>query len=107
MNLDKLTPAPWKLFGHEKTVLYVCGPETVVVAELDGLKRDDTEFICLARNAFAVMMRRGWYAVPDSEKWFIFGEGSSVLSAAGIYGPWPDPFTAMIETDRWMKEQGL
>ena len=120
MDMTNLPPAPWQcdervrcmaLYSGEKvncfddlgeTIAYI-GWGTLPAFDLP-MKRAAWEFAALARQAFDVMMRRGWYAQPDSEKWYVFGLGSLILQGAKQDGPWPDPFTALVEADRWYVE---
>lgn len=74
-------------------------------------ERTDLEFIALSMNAFDVMMRRGWGVFPSQ---VVPGWGI-VLSKTPLHASydecfgirskrWPDPFTALIEADKWYKE---
>jgi len=54
--------------------------------------------------AFAVMMQRGWYPVCDSEKWSVDGQGTLIVRRAPNWPIWPDPFTAIVEADKWYRE---
>lgn len=111
INLSKLSPAPWeidKAFGpfalvHRRpdgTVTYV------------GNTKTDAEFIALARNAFDVMMRRGWNPIKGSSgQWYVEDERLEAfihrLQTHGGDGRLiraTDPFTALIEADRWYRE---
>lgn len=80
-----------------------------VVAEFSEGDKAVAEFIALARNAFDVMMRRSWTAtkwMPHDEKhgqWIALTEWDDEVD--GRTGP--DPFTALVEADAWMKEMGL
>jgi hypothetical protein len=93
MDLSKLTPNLWTYQLH--------GP--------------DREFVEFAAKAFDVMMRRGWSAISpgpldDGEWWIgnidIVGRGVK----QGVNGPllgmqkWHDPFTALVEADKWYRE---
>lgn len=112
MDLSKLTPAPWEAVYGLPSVdmrVYVPGEEGderryaicateekyVVGPEPNG---DDTDalFIALARNAFDVMMRRGWGVAKELDGWSVFGNGI-VRGNPGV----PDPFTALVEADKW------
>lgn len=126
MDLEKLTPAPWRMKrrysnGCEIVPRIHCEPskdrECGWIADCVGapyLGYESTlvnaEFIALARNAFDVMMRRGWWAKFDLQLklWKL----SSMLGAEpprGIWAKWitcnlfPDPFTALVEADAWYK----
>jgi hypothetical protein len=65
----------------------------------------DAAFIALARNAFDVMMRRGWgiFRLKD-ETWRVQDEFSLWLWNDGRFFDGPDPFTALVEADRWYRE---
>jgi len=120
MDLNKLTPAPW---FWSKCGNWIFGPDVNgIVGEHilcyntddDGLhgEQADKDFIALARNAFDVMMRRGWspcLAEEDGplDEWTLFDSGGlPVISCPGVTVPriWPDPFTALVEADEWYKE---
>lgn len=75
---------------------------------------DDIGFIGLARQALDVMMRRGWYPVflpsmfGEPAKWRLGHpnvgcRGFNGLPPFGL-GPWGDPFTALVESDKWYRE---
>ncbi len=82
------------------------------------LTRLHADFIVLARNALDVMTRRGWYACrtsyegePPSECWIVCsrtasGEAPNVMYRyrAETEWSWSNPFTALVEADRWMRE---
>jgi len=55
IDLSKLTPAPWIADRREIEV-----PENFHIYDEGGHNEEDAAFIALARNAFDVMMRRGW-----------------------------------------------
>lgn len=90
-DLRKLTPAPWVL-GGDLSVNGEWWP--------DGA----AEFIVLAREALDVMMRRGW-GVKKAwyGGWEIIGGGS--LFEESKRESWgDDPFTALVEADKWYRE---
>ncbi len=66
----------------------------------------DAEFIALARNAFDVMLRRGWGVerVWDNDlrvyRWYIVTDAPRALREG-----FADPFTALVKADEWMKKQ--
>lgn len=86
IDLANLTPAPWisapfKSDGSGGTWLDIA----------------DAHFIAIARNAFDVMMRRGWSVKCfQSGRWYV-DNGSEYLNSAD------DPFTALLEADAWYK----
>lgn len=109
IDLSKLSPAPWTtapcnvlpnlyLYGlqpphqHEPDPpgLMKCHPPLV-------LRPDDAEFIALARNAFDVLVRRGWDIVRVSRGWI------PAIPGGGPEWPqqWPDPYTALVAAEEW------
>lgn len=105
MDLSKLSPPGWRArrFEGMDDDSPVSPAMTVV----------DWEFCCLARAAFDVMQRRGWYPryVPPmySEAlglnspgfWRVSHEsvGCFAFKDSPPHGNWPDPFTALVEAD--------
>ena len=67
----------------------------------------------LAQNAFDVMIRRGWYAVPIKRMkftwWVVRDQNGHDMPLAFITshqsrGEFQDPFTALVEADKWYRE---
>lgn len=136
MDLSKLTPAPWiateAIEWHPKQrgsftdrgAFIMHGDRVVVEGGLQDeqggavgvLKQVDAEFIALARNAFDVMMRRGWGVVWIGglvKKWGVDWNLDNVpprfhdllrdaVVSGSLYAD--DPITAIIESDRWYAE---
>ncbi len=114
IDLSKLTPAPWTVGEHEVYGFRDCGgPYKVQVSLIET----DREFTALARNAFDVMMRRGWSTsqleldfrkpFPDRHGWCVlddWGEIPRIRRGEEPVITWPDPFTALVEADKWYKE---
>ena len=132
MNFSKLTPAPlvvregnydeiWKDGSVQTRTDYSVArllPDLPVpgafVAVADGIVgKDDAEFFALARNAFDVMMRRGWSPRREWAKgrWFVpqivgaakFDTILAFEKAGGILY-YDNPFTALVESDKWLTE---
>lgn len=122
IDLSKLTPAPWTTYSDSDPRFgpcRICNEEKGLIvleanAHIDGwlaVNPDDFAFIALARNAFDVMMRRAWSPEGCLDEWSVTepdihtptGTISSSKPIGGKY--WPDPFTALVEADRWMSEQ--
>lgn len=117
IDLMRLSPAPWEADGfgsdeHGWGFGVVCkdtkgqGDFLVRAAEMS---KADAEFCALARNAFDVMMRRGWWSVPQKcgETWIAMNAFAVQIERGGntgIYFVSPDPFTCLVEADRWFKE---
>ncbi len=117
MDLSKLTPAPWTESHGSSPIAdtgdyfpwcNLSGPDrTIAIFEErryadSGDETDDAEFCALARNAFDVMMRRGWTPLrTDSGEWWIIEEFDFLGAPAWR---WPDPFTALVEADKWYSE---
>jgi hypothetical protein len=107
MDLEKLTPAPWKVAFHgmvdpSKAWRIVDSTGDTVGWCISG---SDASIIALARNAFDVMTRRGWWAEPIGQNWYVstgrFGASAGEVEAFLSNRPFPDPFTALVEADRW------
>jgi hypothetical protein len=117
IDLRKLTPAPWEVSGAGRSDHAICGDATEktnrpLFERWDGkVDETDAEFCCLSRNALDVMMRRRW------SPWLIVtGELSGMWTVVGeLFQPtrflvhqkkftWPDPSTALVEADKWYKE---
>ena len=74
-------------------------------------KRADMVFIALARNAFDVMQRRGWWVVSAGDHpyhWRVrTKEGHDMpfdFVALDHGGYFSDPFEALVEADKWYRE---
>ncbi len=113
---SKLTPLPLKVVKTD--VANVVDAKGWIVAEFAFAV--DAEFHVTARQAFDVMMRRTWYAEPNGfdgqhDAWIvcsrIIKRGAPNVIARYCFAhdlplpkpfAWPDPFTALIEADRWL-----
>ena len=118
MDLSKLSPAPWTCITlNETTDPYpdvVEGPPddpSQQYSIIDRLERADFEFVALARNALDVMMRRKWHAEFFGGAWHVYDSRNydSRNYRIPFYesdkcSPCDDPFTALVEADRWYKE---
>ena len=80
---------------------YECGCKVCCGSE------DADEFIVLASQAFDVMMRRGWHPRHGGGgEWCVYSEdGIDVLTTNEQIFCWPDPFTALVEADRFMADR--
>ncbi len=122
MDLSKLTPADeFEMVidcdsrkDHTRgTQFWACTPDRDTREEASA----DAELHTLARNAFDVMMRRGWTAerfslLGGGFSWRIpmvqandmirqHGADAAEFKSFAILAKWPDPFTALVEADRW------
>jgi hypothetical protein len=110
----KMTPAPWKSIFHG----FIDPSKPWRVADADGdtvslfVSETDANQCALARNAFDVMMRRGWEfrTVPGLGFCATSTTGHCVDEIWRIDGNnpmpkrfWPDPFTALVEADKWYR----
>ncbi len=112
IDLGNLMPAPWRTGSLGTCVVNDAG----AVAEMTGVvfhetKETTAEFIALARNAFDVMMRRGWGvrladSCPIAGKVVLQWQAIETRpgSVAGVNSMiWADdPFTALVEADAYM-----
>jgi hypothetical protein len=106
MDVSKLAPAPWRVTGDAAGLPFIVYPCPADEGCADGCLRIEKhlEFIALARNAFDVMMRRGWTPRKTGEFWTA-GDLWHSHDAVWYVGPWGDPFTALVEADKWYKER--
>lgn len=126
IDLTKLAPAPWFVNYSETTDDRGDGPACLSIGpyEEDGADafmfsetfsasdgspdRIDAifEFAALARNAFDVMIRRGWHTWPlDDGTWEVgSGDGRWWVETIPSVLSWPDPFTALVAADQWYRE---
>lgn len=131
MNAEGLGNAPWRWENDGPRPDYYEGPLLILKngdgkelcdfgRELEYYPMAGTEpsaevrnFIILARNAWDVMVRRGWGVHRrHPEGWVVSGMlGECHLSDAHLaFAEWvsmtifQDPFTALVEADRWYKE---
>lgn len=101
IDLSKLTPAIERL---RKNLAAKSGERNFLMADITEVANQAER----AAQAFDVMMRREWgvkrgeYAGKDG--WFVVHnfEGGIAMLHGKVYG---DPFTALVEADKWMKER--
>lgn len=109
----QLMPAPWEVYCESNNEDYpsisglTCGLHGGDSCIIDI---NHANFIALARNAFDVMMRRGWIAArATTGEWVVkHGDGLAKYEildkpSGGLFFA-SDPFTAIVEADRWWKE---
>lgn len=79
----------------------------------NNMTPQEVEFIALARNAFDVMVNRGWGVRRwhGHESWVVLNnqelgiDPSPIVDDEGMPFNAFDPFTALVEADKWMKQQ--
>ena len=115
-DLIKLTPAPWHAVVlpdgmiNEWMVRFASVENPCIPCDSTVLDKAHAEFIALARNAFDVMMRRGWTIHKDERTggWFpveVVGGHSPIRLLRWEHHPIHHPFEALVEADRWLAEQ--
>ena len=102
LDLSKLSPAPWVNCGHE----LFFGRQRQGTRHQQILKEADAEFCALARNAFDIMMRRGWGCSHGPRGWWVNCPMEVCLKFGVNFKmePFPDPFTALVEAEKWYVE---
>ena len=103
MDLTELTPAPWTANGCN-----IQGPSyrDMEIYDEGGHNETDAAFIALARNAFDVIMRRGWTVAKRNyphDGWSI-NPVEENDTAKELYKVFDDPFTALVESDKWYSQ---
>lgn len=107
-DISKLTAAPWTVESSCAGDLWGFDiPELPEASYRDSRfgKRADVEFIALARNAFDVMMRRGWSPIKGDDGWYAIDQYGTAIEDTSV-DDWPDPFTAIIEADKEFTAKG-
>jgi hypothetical protein len=112
--LDELALAPWHVEDHAdsdhfpglvRVYMKRSGDDPSPWVADVGLSRSNAEFIALARNAFDVMMRRGWSPERMGDTWVVNDEDGRMFNyQSEELMRWPDPYTALVEADAWYKE---
>lgn len=103
-DASKLSPAPWATVGTEIGSTAVNANGNII--DVHGDESSDSSFIVLARNAFDVMLRRYEWRIRSctagdySIWWEVYDENDRHVAG----GRWPDPFTAIVEADKWYRE---
>jgi len=108
IDQSKLTPAPWSVEHFDQWSQISHGPlddASERFAVDDPMSFADMEFCALARNAFDVMMRRSDWIVSaciagDYSQWWKVEDDNDRT----VGEPQTDPFTALVEADRWYRE---
>lgn len=113
IDLTKLTPAPWFVNEWDRLVV---SKERSIIDELrvadagSNAPKTDMEFIAMARNAFGIMMRRGWISKLDCHgKWIVSNKEMAEATVDIPDDEYPNrfcdnPFTALVESDKWYRE---
>ncbi len=112
IDLAKLSPAPWKwsrswadkdlhwCVDHPTETKSAIWPLVLVATDPSHADNADMQFITLARQAFDVLMRRGWWPAQRPDNQWIVTERDGQCHTRGSEG-WADPFTALVEADAW------
>lgn len=111
MDMSTLPPAPW--FVHPKSGEVCYGDPNDDRENYTVDDPDEYEFRCLARNAFDVMMRRGWGVGLSSQEgpmhgWYVslpsemFPVDRAMFPLCNMRAS--DPFAALVAADAWYRE---
>jgi hypothetical protein len=101
MDPSKLSPAPWASvwLGGSDNLALVAGKEVLSIFGNEA----DCDFGALARNAFDVMMRRGWEPLYCGHSgWSVQYFLSDERIDNGLKFS-DDPFTALVRIDEWYR----
>jgi len=111
IDLEKLTPLDP---GNWKCKRFADDGKTISVE----MTHEDWEMCCAARRVLDILMRRGIFPVQVANGWSVwcttpqgwpacmFGVAltDQRLKPSLWPGPWPDPFTAVEEAEKWYVE---
>lgn len=89
-----LSPLPWSI---DLT------PEESLVSGYSLLTYNDKLMCIQARIFLDIAMKRGWGVVRFDSGWAVAFPSLDVPEALRAMR-WPDPFTAITETEKWWKE---
>ncbi len=109
MDLGKSTMVTWSagVAGNANLVAFD-GEDIRPIAHF--FCDEDRDRAVIASQAFDVMMRRGWTAGTDGvgRGWYVSNRDMmKAIYDDNIPEPkriWPDPFTALVEADKWYAE---
>lgn len=107
IDMSKLTPLPQRL-QTDGDMPCIVGQDgwPVMFSEDDNIA--DLEFWLLARSAQDVKQRRGWFArLNRYDRYLVYDRnGAWVADLQWMEDQnWTDDLTAIVEADKWMKEQ--
>ena len=112
LDLTKLSPAPFEVRQDPVEVgcKAVCHKfeyeprEFATVWIAREMKEADAVFLALARQAFTIMLKRGWGVEKCYHGWSVYDHQGDFFFP-GDKDSWPqDPFTAVVKADRWLTE---
>ncbi len=115
-DIDRLAPAPWEDRIDGYTVRDANGDKVCGTFDWshDGERAVAIQqFVVMARNAFDVQSRRGWYAVPvgvgSHSLWRVrVGRGHDMplgfIVNSDHNGVFSNPFEALVAADEWYRQ---
>lgn len=109
IDLTKLVP--WRLM-ESLTEYLILDASSYCLGKF--YRREDAEKACLMAAAAEVQERRGWTAMRVPVGWaaveaphnWAAESDNTVMWAGGKVHVADDPFTCLVDADRWLKEQG-
>ena len=106
LDLEKLS-LPWRAY-NSGSCEYIAGAGSdypLLLPEDEGERYSAAvAFAVLASQAFDVMMRRGWGVQRCGDgTWYASDYSEGCLTSEKTF--YPDPFTALVEADIWMRER--
>lgn len=99
LDISKLSPAPW----HVVDWAWSNTPKEVIADNDENVVESHTDMVmcAMARNFLEITMRRGWGIKLCSDgRWMVL-HNEEIPIHVGLAG-WSDPFTAVIETEKWL-----
>ena len=126
MDLEKLSPAPWIFDERVRCMAIYAGPAVSCFDDLEetvayigwgvggppwehARRRADWSFCALARNAFDIMMRRGWSVdqIRPGGTWIVSNPAWAQREYpmyGKVFAKADDPFTALVLAEKWYIE---
>jgi hypothetical protein len=115
MDIQNVSPMPWVSWHQEPTAsngwagkAVIAGLPLLSIDRSPCFRKEDAEFICLARTAFDIMLRRKWnpsYQGGHNPGWFVCDVYDAPIFPRSEHHVWQeklfdDPFTALVEAER-------
>lgn len=116
-DLNRDHPAPWRVVDEGDGNYAVVDASDRYVPGLDHFSAQSKPVasrIVLEHNAGAIMMERGWHPLKVAGGWWVDATHDKAddqnnwhhdAFQTWLYKQcWPDPFTAIVEADAWLRE---
>ena len=110
VEIEKMTPLPWTSVCQHGTGKFILAHHMTTLALFNN--EADCDFAEVARKAWEIMMRREWTLICYPSKAWRANVGERFIPAHLLMDwclsqSWPDPFTAIVEAEKWCAANGI